>query len=129
MTDLWHYTCDHSYAVIGSVGVLKTPRQLGVDVDGLPRELRWLADLVWLTDLDTPDVGGLGLTAETITCDRTAHRYRVMATPAYRWVRWARRHLPPDVRRAFEEAEPRAMPAHWWVAEGGAAVLLEERAA
>lgn len=75
----WHYTCDHAQSQIGDHGTLLP---LGKQRPGL-----WLIDhtktdallysLVWLTDLPEPDITGLGLTSQTLSCERWRHRYRV----------------------------------------------------
>lgn len=97
---LYHYTCEHGYQGIGAspAGVL------------LPN-----AGLVWLTDLDVPVREALGLTSHTLSCDRTAYRYRAIAALAHvrPWSQ-ARRSVPRDVREALESA-PGVLPMHWWV--------------
>jgi len=107
---LWHYTCDHAHAAIGAVGTLHT---IGV------------ARYIWLTDLAEPDRDALGLTMRLVTCDRTAHRYRVMGDPiVYRY---------SDVRlgdftateRDGLEGEPGALLRHWWIAPGPVPVLYD----
>ena len=60
---LYHYTCDHARQLIGMRGKLK-PHQH-------PLLSKW-RPLVWLTDLEEPDAGALGLTSLMLDCDRTA---------------------------------------------------------
>ena len=79
---LWHYTCNHSRTLIGRNGFLLPPMAWQADrfmdrindLDGLLQ-----ASLVWLTDLDEPDIDGLGLTSHILRCDRSQHRYRVLS--------------------------------------------------
>lgn len=114
MTVLFHYTCDHGHTKIGAQGVLVP----GIDlmhpsVKGT--DLLDMARFVWLTDLARPIKDALGLTSNHLTCDRTAHRYRVTAHGiAIRWVD-LRRDFAPAVREMLESA-PYARPMHWWVA-------------
>jgi hypothetical protein len=66
--DVYHYTCRHAARRIGRRGVLvPTPQPF---LGGVA--------LVWLTNLDEADREGLGLTSNTIACDRTEVRYRVL---------------------------------------------------
>ena len=101
---LFHYTCDHGAEGIRRSGVLRpNPQAL------LPRPL------VWLTDLAEPHRDALGLTSLILSCDRTAHRFRVDTTAAMWWPHYART-VPPWAREALD-GEPGAMPAHWWVVD------------
>jgi hypothetical protein len=108
---LWHYTCDHGLAGIGKPYGWARPFSDGV---------------VWLTDLDAPVPDALGLTSHLLTCDRTAHRYRVVdAWAASPWMEM-RPYWDP-VRRDALEAAPGAMPRHWWVSPVPVRVRLDER--
>lgn len=111
---LWHYTCRHAARQIGYFGVLR-PMLCPWFRDDAPR-------VVWLTDLDTPDVDGLGLTSRYLTCDRTARRYQVLdATDAKPWT---------DVRNEFadqawvDDAEALGRPEHWYVCQEPVRVKL-----
>lgn len=96
---LWHYTCEHHRAQLGWHGALKP------GLDGF----------VWLTDLDHPNAAGLGLTSNILSCDRTAHRYRVAAdAAAHHWVD-VRQYVDP-VRVDALESAPGVLLMHWWVA-------------
>ena len=113
---LYHYTCDHSHGLILAEGVLR-PRP-----GYLPRPL------VWLTDLPTPNRDGLGLTSHTITCDRTAYRYRV--TDDSRVLPWL------EVRRDFPrvlvndlESVPGVRLRHWFISEDPVPVVFDPRGA
>lgn len=98
--ELYHYTCDHGRQAIGLSGML------------LPHGLPGGVQLVWLTDMSTPDRRSLGLTSAMLRCDRTQHRYRITDdTGVMRWL---------AVRRRFHslgllELTPGVRPAHWWV--------------
>jgi hypothetical protein len=86
---------------------------------------RGLPVVAWLTDLDPPDRFGLGLTMNSIACDRTAWRCTVDAPAAERWSAYARRvRVPRELR---DELEAGRLPAHWWVSETPVAVLSVER--
>lgn len=96
---LWHYTCSHYQSVMGWNAALRP------GLDGY----------VWLTDLDNPNVAGLGLTSQILDCDRTEHRYRVVDDRTAR--PWTEERL--RIPRAFVEAlesVPGVLPRHWWVA-------------
>lgn len=118
MTDdpptLYHFSCDHGAPLIDGDLVLRPNPQ-----PGLPG-----VSLVWLTDLDSPDVAGLGLTRGTlITCDRTRHRF-VVADPSgcIPWLALARL-LPPHLRDAYEADAPGRLPRHWWISSAPVPVL------
>lgn len=103
MTQLFHYTCRHQAALIGRRGTLTPHPQ---PLLGQP--------LVWLTDLPEPDAEALGLTAHTLSCDRTAVRYRVMRAPdVLTWREWAERERIPRPIRSELELGRRAR--HWYV--------------
>ncbi len=109
----YHYTCDHGREALGDAGTLLP----AADLTPRLRRLGLLPALwVWCTDLATPNREGLGLTMNVVTCDRTAHRYRVVQPGAL--MRWAHvaRTLTREQRDALE-AEPGAMPAHWYVGQ------------
>lgn len=116
MTVLWHYTCDHGREALGDAGLLLSPYEQGVDPQRFPRWARDLAYLVWLTDLETPFVSALGLTKETLDCDRTRHRYQVSGGVTWKWLD-VRRVLQPRLVAELEQA-PGACPGNWWVARG-----------
>ena len=106
MTTLYHYTCDHGAAGIARDGWV-SPLSDRVE-SPYPQ-----ADFAWFTDLDTPIREALGLTSHILSCDRTAHRFKVTdATEVARYLD-VRRNLPSlhDL-----ELAPGAMPAHWWIA-------------
>lgn len=111
---LLHYTCDHSAARITDT-LVPMPHPL------LP------VPLVWLTDLDPPDVLALGLTSHTLDCDRTSFKVTVEVFTAVPWTRWAHQHrLSWTVRDGLDGA-PGARPRHWWVNEGPISILDIER--
>lgn len=108
---LYHYTCSHALPGILRDGFLRP------NINPLLDDL----DLVWLTDLDTPDRAALGLTSNILSCDRTEHRVEV-DVEAIHWPRFARR-FPAEQRRPLEFA-PGAMPMHWYVSETPVPVAL-----
>ena len=74
----YHYTCDHGREDIGdqgellSLALLRPKALLSAGEDWVLRR-----QLIWVTDLAEPDIEGLGLTSETLTCERWRHRYRI----------------------------------------------------
>ena len=115
MTTLYHYTCDHGAAPILREGHVRPLFDVlgGDEGDGSALARMPQGHFAWFTDLDTPDARGLGLTSQILSCDRTAHRFRVTdSTEVTRWL---------DVRRYHPsmwdlEKAPGALPAHWWLA-------------
>ncbi len=99
---LYHYTCPHG--------------RRGIELDGglLRPNRRALVRAVWATDLAAPDVTGLGLTRQLITCDRTAYRYVVEQPNPFVHYPRARLGMPASWRDAIEEL-PGALLMHWWV--------------
>jgi hypothetical protein len=107
LTDsLWHYTCRHRAARIGQRGTL-TPNPQSA-LGGIP--------MVWLTDMDTPDTVGLGLTSTILKCDRTEVRYRVIDGLAIPWCEWA--DLNHIDRTARSELTFGRRHRHWFVSTG-----------
>ena len=111
----FHYCCDHSVSAIKKDGWVRP-------MVGHP--LLNNALISWLTDLDAPDRDGLGLTSETISCDRTAWRVTVEGYAWY-WPHWAR--LNPVRRDVRDALEGFGRPAHWYVAEKPIRVVDIER--
>ncbi len=74
----YHYTCDHGREDIGdqgellSLALLRPKALLSAGDDWVLRR-----QLIWATDLAEPDIEGLGLTNETLSCERWRHRYRI----------------------------------------------------
>lgn len=108
---LWHFTCDHFATQIVAVGALVPHRH-----PYFPS----LGRVVWLTSQPNPERYLVGLTSDTLDCDRMAHRFRVTESDQCLW--W------PDVRdlmRAarqpgFDAATVRAFeygraPETWWL--------------
>lgn len=112
---LFHYTCTHGRNALGPGGtlipvVLQRPDAVAM----INPAARALLGMVWATDMAAPDVWALGLTRDTIQCDRTRYRYSVPAASFYRWGR-VRHNMEPALVDALELA-PGAEPVHWWVA-------------
>lgn len=112
---LYHYTCGHSVKGIRREGKL-TPNR---------HPLLGMLELVWLTDLDIPDVDALGLTSHILKCRRTEYRATVDAADAVQAMHWPKlaRHLrlttgDQQILAGVRELEsaPGARPMHWWVA-------------
>ena len=103
-TRFYHFTCQHHARLIHRSGHL------------LPNHHPLVGRaLIWLTDLPEPDRWGLGLTANWLTCDRTAVRVTVQPTEGIvAWSTWALWHKVPHA--IVELLEESARPDHWWVA-------------
>lgn len=113
MSALWHYTCHHGALALGDTGTLLCAAQQVDEAPPLPLGADMLLQMVWATDMSPPERAALGLTSNTIDCDRMAYRYRV---PSYAFRRWGtvRSSLPTQLVDALELA-PGAQPAVWWV--------------
>lgn len=113
MTDLWHYTCDHGRDKIGDIGFVRPGFLIARPGTLPPVHSQW----AWFTDLAVPDAAGLGLTMNTIRCDRTVHRYRVL-DPTVSVIRpWVdvRRSVTSEIRKGLERDPDGVLPEHWWV--------------
>lgn len=109
---LYHYTCGHGLRGITADRAL-TPN---------PHPLLG-HPLVWLTDLPTPDRHALGLTSDTLLCDRTEHRADVIPGPDVQWwPHWAHKARIPGLIREILEGGG-GQPTHWWVASVNVSVL------
>lgn len=97
---LYHYTCAHRAQKIRETGRID-PNPAGYG-------------FAWFTDLEHPTATALGLTRETLDCDRTETRFEIPADKAVRWGK-VRNHVPRHWRDALELA-PGAEPRHWYVA-------------
>ncbi len=105
---LYHYCCSCSRRRITDRGFLRPSD--GAALFGV--------ELVWLADQAVPDREGLGLTSNTLRCDRLEHQYIVNVRPdeVHRW-------LTSDVRRSLtfnllniHEFEEGRAPETWWIA-------------
>lgn len=118
---LYHYTCQHGRDALADKGEVVSIRLHDPEAFATltRRGLGLWALLSWFTDLDEPVREVLGLTSESITCDRTEYRYRVTdASNCERWVgSTIRRFIGKQgsfVQRL--ELSGHALPMHWWVA-------------
>jgi hypothetical protein len=117
---LYHFTCGHGRQRIGPQGWLLPAATVAGRRAGLGPQ----ASYVWLTDLDTPVPGVLGLTSSIIACDRTQYRYRVISTQGVMPWTSARQALDPRVLEVLEA--PPALLRHWWVARVPVRAVLTE---
>lgn len=105
---LYHYTCCHSVPGILRAGMVLYPHEHPL----LPE----LGPVVWLTDLEAlTNVRAVGLTSETIGCDRTEFRFAATATDIAGLSWW------PRVRgrcrpRVVDDLEAFGWPERWWIA-------------
>ena len=113
---LYHYTCAHSVNGIRRDGKLRPNRHPLLDME-----------LVWLTDMEVPDLYALGLTSHLIRCRRTEFRAVCGDVGALHWPVLARelRRLHGDMRSgvAALESAVGVRPMHWWVSTGPVPVL------
>lgn len=106
---LYHYTCQHGFEAIRADGWVLKPNRLAPLI-GLPT-------LVWLTDMDTPDMWALGLTNEMRreNCDRTQFRLKAVDTqPVLQWSKWCRAVGFTRAQRDVLEWG-KAQPRRWYV--------------
>lgn len=121
--ELYHYTCHCGRQGIGNTGLAKPMRMHSPDaVARCPEEWRWLTELVWFTSQVRPDAVALGLTRETIQCDRTRWRYRVTDATGVRPWKAVARDLP---RNAWQLTVGDHRPGLWWVADRPVPVVLD----
>lgn len=111
---LYHFACRHSAEGIRSSGFLRP----------WPQPVLGGVELVWLTDLDDPTRGQVGLTSHTLKCDRMEYRVLAESDGSVRWTSFAR-SLPLESRRALELSTD-AAPAHWWISLTSVPVLAVE---
>lgn len=109
---LFHYTCDHGLSLIRSSDWTLLP-QAG-----------FFGHLIWMTDLSEPDKFALGLTSVILSCDRTAHRLRVLGGGPVWWPTWCRAMSISRSLRDVVELAPGARPMNWWVASDPVACEL-----
>lgn len=102
----WHFTCSDGATMIGEVGVLKPHWHPMVG-----------ASLIWLTNDPAPSRDAVGLTSDTLFCDRMEFRYRIIDDEAYlkirRWLGSTEQsrtapHHQADLHRYSE-------PSKWYV--------------
>jgi hypothetical protein len=109
---LYHYTCSHTRPKVGTRGMLR------------PNPHPWLGkSLLWLTDQETPDRDGLGLTSRTLACDRLEFRYIVDTNDAKPWNEFATSIAQRG--RMILEGVPGAKPQTWWVCETSQLGILD----
>lgn len=100
---LWHWTCEHAAEGIRRQGVV-------VPHGGWS----WWTDI---TQADGRTRRALGLTSETLDCDRMAYRFR--AADIDDIMPWRGFVTARDLTRSYVtalESAPGAQPWHWWVA-------------
>ena len=111
---LIHYTCSHSAAKITLDRVLR------------PNPLSF-RHLLWFTDLEQPDMFGLGLTKFSLRCDRTEFKCVVETDSAVRWTVWAHDNKVDFANRLGLDGAEGAKPLRWWVSEVEVPILSIER--
>ena len=112
---LYHWTCTEGAAGIRGDGLVRPFPQPALP--GCPA-------LAWFTDLPfrTPSTRrALGLTSQTLACDRMSRRF-IVAHPErlIPWEEWADEHGAAE----WADLAP-GLPAHWWVADRPTRVLTK----
>ena len=109
----YHYTCRDMAEKIGVTGVL------------LPNSIHGSPPLVWLTDLEVPDIEALGLTSHESDCDRSAVRYRARRQEFTPWI-GSKLHasMPPSMQAEFHRGRS---PENWFVSMVPVAVIRDDR--
>ena len=112
---LYHWTCTEGAAGIRGDGLVRPFPQPALP--GCPA-------LAWFTDLPfrTPSTRrALGLTSQTLACDRMSRRF-IVAHPErlIPWEEWAAEHGAAE----WADLAP-GLPAHWWVADRPTRVLTK----
>ena len=97
----YHYTCDHGRRSIGDSGNLK------------PHGIGDMPVVVWMTDLADPDVIGLGLTSEILSCERWTYRYRVTDERPVVPYAEIQHSIHPRAQLALHHLG--SLPQHWFV--------------
>lgn len=101
----FHYTCRHC---VRALRKMSNPVLMPFPIIWLPPQ-----EVVWLTDLPTPDAVGLGLTSVFSPCDRTEFRLDVAPVSVVPWAEAAAMwQCPAGLREGIEEDR---MPDHWFV--------------
>lgn len=99
---LFHFTCQHGYEGIEEAQSIR------------PNPHPWmkaLGPVIWLTDLEQPDAFEVGLTSQTLSCDRLKHRYEVTTQNTHKWT-----DLRYKVHSTLvEELESLGKPEHWFL--------------
>ena len=131
---LYHFTCACSVKRINQQGGVLRPivpwatldKALGRDG---PTGLAGAPTVLWLTDMDVPNVQALGLSSTMLRCDRTEYRYVVETgprDPVMPWWLYA---------KVLYQASPRWLswmqherdPKRWYVATRALVTGREER--
>lgn len=110
---IWHWTCHHQAPMIRTDGLVKPH----------PQPLLRGVELSWWTDLGAEHRFELGLTSNTLRCDRMETRFQAARPETLtHWPVAARAlHVPRAVR---DELEAGRLPAHWWIALEPVEVIL-----
>ncbi len=114
---LYHFTCDHCAPSIIATGALIPNRH-----PFMPQ----LAPAVWLTVDANPRRTDVGLTSDSLSCDRMAHRFRVLdPSVCLPWVAVMdaapEGALPYDFTEMLERG---CRPGTWWVSFTNTPVVL-----
>lgn len=131
-TTLYHYTCDHTLATVGSNGRIY-PLQDLMQAEPEETAARLLSSVVWFTsipDIRTrEDAEQIALSDVAATkCERWKVRYRVTPRHTDKLVRWDLERLtwPESVVEALESTFSGAKPETWYLSRKPVPVMLDQ---
>jgi hypothetical protein len=111
---LWHFTCEHGFAGLRQLGVLRPNRHPLAP---------GLEPLIWLTDDPDPERDAVGLTSSHLTCDRLTYRYRALS--ASRCVPWSAVRHRVD-KAVLADLESFGQPETWWISSEPLRAILDD---
>jgi hypothetical protein len=119
---LFHFTCDHFWLDILAVGALVGHRHPLFPT---------LGPVVWFTTEREPDRYRVGLTSDTLTCDRMAHRFRVTEDrDCLPWIDVRELMLaawqPGFDRKTLHAFEFGRAPHTWWLSPSPVPVVRDD---
>jgi hypothetical protein len=100
---IWHWTCDHRAPMIREDGLVKPH----------PQPVLARLELSWWSDLGPEHRYELGLTSNTLSCDRMEARFEAKIPAELIWWPHYARFVPRAIR---DQLEVGRLPAHWWIA-------------
>lgn len=130
---LFHFSCAHSAPDIRRTGLILPGALVGTSLRKLKRlsaeeqaAVSEVRSFAWFTDLQPPAPRGpLGLTMQTIHCDRTEFCFEIEPDWEGGNLHWWM-HVRREHERLLQlEQDEHAMPRHWFVSEKPVPVYRE----